>query len=177
MANKPPKYELLYREGRDVCGPPFEEFVDFFNNFNQKNFRVLDLGCGQGRDSLFIARKGHHVFGVDLSETGISQMLEEARKEGLNVDGEVADIVEFEPDVAYDVILLDRVLHMLRNKDERLTVLEKAANHTERGGYILIADMPKNKEEFINFFTGEQEDWVKHSENKGFLCFQKKLNQ
>jgi 2-polyprenyl-3-methyl-5-hydroxy-6-metoxy-1,4-benzoquinol methylase len=26
---------------------------------------VLDLGCGQGRDALFIARKGHSVFGVD----------------------------------------------------------------------------------------------------------------
>ena len=65
MAEKHSKYKLLYREGRDVCGAPFQQFVDFFNTFNRKNCRVLDLGCGQGRDALFIARKGHIVFGVD----------------------------------------------------------------------------------------------------------------
>lgn len=174
MAKKPPKYELLYREGRDVCGAPFKQFVDFFDNFNQKNCRVLDLGCGQGRDALFIARKGHSVFGVDLSETGISQMLEDARKEGLNVDGMVADIVEFEPDGAYDVILLDRVLHMLKDSDERLAVLEKVSHHTKRGGFILIADMPKNTGEFVEFFAGKHGDWEKHKDDKGFLHLQRK---
>ena len=173
MAKKPPKYELLYQEGRDVCGAPFQQFVDFFNNFNRKNCRVLDLGCGQGRDALFIARKGHSVFGVDLSETGISQMLEDARKEGLNVDGVVADIVEFEPDGEYDVILLDRVLHMLKDNDERIAVLEKISQHTKRGSFILIADMPKNKGEIVKFFEGKQEDWEKRKDNEGFLYFQK----
>ena len=71
MAKRPPKYERLYRKGRDVCGSPFQQFADFLNNFNRKNCRVLDLGCGQGRDALFIARKAHIVFGADLSETGV----------------------------------------------------------------------------------------------------------
>jgi tellurite methyltransferase len=92
MAKKPSKYELLYLEGRNICGAPSQQFVDFFNTFNRKNCRVLDRGCGQERDALFIARKGHSVCGVDLSETGISQMLEDARKEGLNIDGMVAYI-------------------------------------------------------------------------------------
>lgn len=175
MAKKPSKYELLYREGRDVCGAPFQQFVDFFDKFNRKNCRVLDLGCGQGRDALFIARKGHSVFGVDLSETGVSQMLEDARKEGLNVDGVVADIVEFEPDGEYDVILLDRVLHMLKDNGERIAVLEKISHHAKRGGFILIADMPKDKGEFVKFFEGKQEDWDKRKDNKGFLYFQRKL--
>lgn len=174
MGKKPPKYELLYREGRDICGPPFRHIVDFFDNFNQKNGRVLDLGCGQGRDALFIARKGHRVLGVDLSETGISQMLADARRDGLNVDGMVADIVEFEPDGEYDVILLDRVLHMLQDNDERLAVLGKVSHHTKRGGYILIADMPKNKGEFMKFFSAKHGEWEKVKDDKGFLFFQRK---
>ena len=49
-----------------------------------------------GRDSLYIARKGHYVLGVDASQTGISQMPEEADRDNLNVDGVVADIVDYE---------------------------------------------------------------------------------
>lgn len=159
-----------------MCGSPFNQFVDFFNNFNRNNCRVLDLGCGQGRDALFIARKGHSVLGVDISETGISQMLEDARKEGLNIDGVVADIVEFEPVGEYDVILLDRVLHMLKDDDARIFVLEKASNHTNRGGFILIADMPKNKGIFVKFFEDKHEGWEKRKDHKGFLYFQKRLD-
>ena len=45
---------------------------------------------------LYIARKGHYVLGVDASQTGISQMPEEADRDNLNVDGVVADIVDYE---------------------------------------------------------------------------------
>ncbi|WP_409070426.1 class I SAM-dependent methyltransferase [Aliifodinibius sp. S!AR15-10] len=44
----------------------------------------MDFGCGQGRDALFIARMGHRVLGVDISKTGISQMLDEANRENID---------------------------------------------------------------------------------------------
>ena len=49
-------------------------------------YRYL-FGYVQGRDALFIARKGHSVLGVDTAQTGIEQMLEEAESEKLAVDG------------------------------------------------------------------------------------------
>jgi 2-polyprenyl-3-methyl-5-hydroxy-6-metoxy-1,4-benzoquinol methylase len=174
MAKNLLKYERQYQEGRGVCGPPSQQFVDFFNSLNEKDCRVLDLGCGQGRDALFIARKGHRVVGVDVSETGISQMLEDARKEDLNVDGMVADIVEFEPEGEYDVILLDRVLHMLKDNDDRLAVLETVSRHTKLGGFVLIADTPKNKGVLVKFFEDKHENWEKRVDNKGFLFLQRK---
>lgn len=78
-------YEKLYQESPNVCGPPFPEFEAFFERYNKTQAKVLDLGCGQGRDALFIARMGHQVVGVDISKTGIAQMLEEAKQEGLEV--------------------------------------------------------------------------------------------
>jgi 2-polyprenyl-3-methyl-5-hydroxy-6-metoxy-1,4-benzoquinol methylase len=100
-------YEKQYQESRDVCGPPFPEFVTFFERYPEAGAMVLDLGCGQGRDALFIARMGHHVFGVDASSTGIAQMLEDAQRQKLDVRGVVADIVEYEPAGNYDVVILD----------------------------------------------------------------------
>ena len=111
------KYEKLYQEGRDVCGEPFPEFVTFFKDYDQKAARILDLGCGQGRDALLMARQRHQVVGVDLSPTGIAQMVADGEAEGLNVEGVVADIVRYEPEGMFDLILFDRVLHMLANDE------------------------------------------------------------
>lgn len=173
MTKKIDKYEQLYRNERDVCGPPFPQFVEFFDSFDQQNCRVLDLGCGQGRDALFIARKGHTVLGVDLSETGIFQMLMDARKESLSIEGVVADIVEFEPSGEFDVILFDRVLHMLRDDDDRIVVLETICQHTKPHGFVLIADMPKNMDLLVEFFERKQGLWNKRVQDKGILFFQK----
>ena len=71
-------YEKKYQNSRNVCGEPFPEIVEFFENYDDECATFLDIGCGQGRDALFIARKGHSVLRVDSAQTGIEQMLEEA---------------------------------------------------------------------------------------------------
>ena len=80
-------YENEYQNSRNVCGEPFQEIIEFFENYVDKCATVTDLGCGQGRDALFVARKGHSVLGVDKAQTGIEQILEEAKSEKLAVDG------------------------------------------------------------------------------------------
>ncbi|MCB9423254.1 MAG: class I SAM-dependent methyltransferase [Ardenticatenaceae bacterium] len=167
------KYEQLYQEGRNVCGLPFPEFVQFFEGNFKKNVSVLDLGCGQGRDALFIARMGHEVLGVDLSPTGIAQMLADARKENLKISGVVADIVTFEPERDFDVVVMDRVLHMFADDEERTAVLVTACVHTKPGGFILIADTPKQKSFLKAFFAGVAQDWQLFRQWKNFLIVQK----
>lgn len=78
-------YDKLYGETRDALGPPTKAFVDFFDRLETKQARVLDVGCGQGCDALFIARAGHRVVGVDLSPNGIRDLTEAARREGLHI--------------------------------------------------------------------------------------------
>ncbi len=60
-------YEKEYQNSRNVCGEPFPEIVEFFENYDDECATVLDSGCAQGRDALFIARKGHSVLGVDTA--------------------------------------------------------------------------------------------------------------
>jgi len=47
-------YEKEYQNSRNVCGEPFPEIVEFFENYDDECATVIDLGCGQGRDALFI---------------------------------------------------------------------------------------------------------------------------
>jgi len=67
-------YEEEYQNSRNVCGGSFQEIVEFFENYDDECATVLDSGCRQGRDVLFIARKGHSVLGVDTAQTGIEQI-------------------------------------------------------------------------------------------------------
>ena len=137
-------YEAYYRENEHGLGEPFPEFVAFFKTYDKPSAQVLDLGCGQGRDALFIARLGYCVTGVDIAGTGIKQMLTDAEREDLPITGIVADITEFTPTAEYDVILLDRTLHMIPDVAQRVAVLQRMSAHLVFGGHLLIADERKN---------------------------------
>ena len=166
------KYEKLYKSERHLLGQPTQEYVDFFNNVSAKNLSVLDVGCGQGRDALFIARLGHSVFGIDISPTGIEQLLEDAIKEDLDINAEVIDVVEYIPTMSFDIVVIDRTLHMLE-EDKRLTVLKNIESSVNRAGYVLIADEKKNLQAMRSFFIDSKFSWQVIKDIKGFLFLQK----
>jgi SAM-dependent methyltransferase len=53
--------------------------------------RVLDVGCGAGTNSLFLAGQGFRASGVDLAEGAIHAARRRAEKAGLSVDFRVGD--------------------------------------------------------------------------------------
>lgn len=166
-------YDQRYRKGRGQCGDPFPEFVAFFEGYDRPRARMLDLGCGQGRDALLAARHGHEVVGVDLSGIGIAQMVEDAEAEGLDVTGVVSDVLEFRSRRKFDVVLLDRVLHLLLDDDERLAGLELAARLARKRAHVLIADVPKNRSLIHGYFDERPDEWVVEKRTKNFLFARK----
>lgn len=57
---------------------------------------ALDLGCGTGSQSLYLARHGLNVVGVDFSSTAIARARDQARRAGLSVDFQMADVTRLE---------------------------------------------------------------------------------
>lgn len=58
--------------------------------------RALDVGMGQGRNSLFLARQGWEVTGYDISQAGVSQALRQAEEEGLEIEALVESSADFD---------------------------------------------------------------------------------
>ena len=151
-------YNKLYGSTRQALGEPSQVFVDFFHKQARNDLLVLDVGCGQGRDALFIARLGHSVTGVDFSPNGIRDLIDAARQEKLSIKGVTADITTFVPAGEFDVLLIDRTLHMLPEKD-RLDVLKRLISHVIVGGWALIADERSNMQMFKSAFETHEFAW------------------
>ena len=126
-------YEALYENTPDALGAPTQVFVDFFQSRSDTVLHVLDVGCGQGRDALHIARAGHSVVGVDLSPHGVQAMVAAGQSEGLPIEGDVTDICDYTPSDTFDVVLIDRTLHMLV-ESTRLAVLKVLLDHVNDQG-------------------------------------------
>lgn len=138
----PYNYDELYAKHANALGEPFKQVVTFFEALDRPH-TVLDIGCGQGRDALFIARLGHTVTGVDLSPAGIKQLDAAAKSENLPITGVVADIESYQPEGQFDILLIDRTLHMLTD-DSQEEVLKKLLTALKPSGYLLLIDEVSN---------------------------------
>jgi SAM-dependent methyltransferase len=98
--------------------------------------RVLDLACGFGRHSLELARRGHKVVGVDITETYIAEAARHATKEKLDARFICADLREVSFGPEFDVVLnlADGAIGFLENDDENLKIFDLVASSLKGGG-------------------------------------------
>lgn len=100
--------------------------------------KTLDLGCGSGRNSLYLNQKGFDVTAWDKNQMSISNLNKIIETEGLkNITTDVVDINTLKFDGEYDFILSTVVMMFL----ERNTIPGLIANMqrcTKPGGYNLI---------------------------------------
>ena len=75
--------------------------------------KLLDLGCGEGRNAVYFARHGFEVAGLDLSPAGLDKTERYAQEAGVHVETIHADIVSYELQETYDIIFSTGALHYL----------------------------------------------------------------
>ena len=102
--------------------------------------RVLDLGCGPGRHSLALARRGMNVVGIDHSETFIALAREAAGKENLNVEFRAQDVRDLDEHDAFDaVICLCQGGFGLLGGREDVVLIERFANALKHEGRLALS--------------------------------------
>ena len=111
--------------------------VKKFAHLLQAPSLVLDVGCGEGRNSIFLTTQGHTVDAFDLSEAGIEKAKGIAKDMGLNINFWQQDLAGFVFQKEYDAILSHGVLH-LPEKEYRDKFILEAQKYTKVGGYHFI---------------------------------------
>ena len=102
-----------------------------------KPYKVLDIGCGEGKDAVFLARNGYDVTAFDISETGLSKARELANYCGVKVDFFKADVRDFRLDTNYDIIFSSGVFHYIPY-DLRENIIDNLKAHTITNGINVI---------------------------------------
>jgi len=128
---------------------PWPESVNFEKSLPRSS-RVLDLGCGNGRNALFLASKGHEVVGIDTSMNLLRIAREKARKKGLSHKVQfIQSDVCFLPlrESSIDACYYIATLHHLPSEEERLQSLRELRRCLKTKGRGIISvwafDQPK----------------------------------
>jgi SAM-dependent methyltransferase len=103
-----------------------------------KNGRVLDLGCGTGTSSVYLARLGYRVTGLDFSRQAIEMAKAKARREKASADFRVADVTRLDfLTESFDLVLDVGCLHGI-NARGRQEYARHVARLTHAGGKLLL---------------------------------------
>ncbi len=97
---------------------------------------ALDVGCGEGRNAVWLAEQGWRVTGVDFSEVGLAKARRLADARGVGVEWVLADLRSYRPaGGTYDLVV---VLYLHLPADERRAVHAAAARALRPGGVLLV---------------------------------------
>lgn len=101
---------------------------------------VLDLGCGEGGDAIWLAEHGWEVVAADVSATALARAVEEADKRGVlsHIDFQQHDLTRSLPEGPFDLVSA-QFFHSLLEWD-RPAILRRAAATVAPGGTLLIVD-------------------------------------
>lgn len=83
-----------------------------------KNAKILDVGCGGGLDTIFMAQHGFRLAGVDLSKQALEIARERADNAGVRVDWLVGSVFDLPIESGTFDFVLDRgLLHLIEDND------------------------------------------------------------
>lgn len=133
------KFDSVYGSEDSYYGIELRsEFTDYFKEKNINGFCALDLGCGEGRYSLFLAQKGCHVFSADRSSAGIRKLKTTAEMHQLPIRAEVIDIENFVfEENRFDIIIAATVLDHLYGQ-LRQTTINGIKKSLKPGGILYV---------------------------------------
>ena len=116
---------------------PNKTIIEYEHLF-QKEWNILDVGCGDGKNAIQLAKQGfEHIDAFDISETAIEKVNRLCSKSNLKINTSVTPISDFKFEKKYDLMLSFGVFHFI-SKEEWKCFIKKAKESTNIGGIHII---------------------------------------
>lgn len=167
-------YNQIAEDYANVFSEP-SEYIDEFLELVPTNGKILDVGCGNGVDCLYVKQKGFTVVGVDMS----AKMLEIARSKAPGIEYRQEDMrnLQFHENEFDGIIASCSLIHI--PKQDIPQTLKQFAGFLKQGGAIYIqlqsgtseevfVDEPFKPDEklFVNVISLDEIELLLH--NTGF---------
>jgi len=116
------------------------DFVDFVRLERLRSLRALDVGCGAGRNSLYLAHNGFSVCALDFAPGPVAQLRSRARELALPIEARVHDISEAWPlpNEAFDVAIDAFCFKHLIPEEAIYAYVSEVERCLSRGGLFML---------------------------------------
>ncbi|HVZ67493.1 MAG TPA: class I SAM-dependent methyltransferase [Patescibacteria group bacterium] len=125
----------------------YKLLLPIINRYDKGKKKVLDIGCGAGTISLYLASKGHSVKGIDISNKAIKACIKSAKDMRINnVHFQRIDFPHTIPTGKFDLIICTEIIEHL---DQDIQALKKMYRILNKNGVLILStpsiDAPLNK--------------------------------
>ena len=138
--SKQEQFQKRYKEKAtpwDIGRPDFN-LIDIVSNRPIGKGKALDVGCGFGHNSLWLAQHGFLVTGVDVSEVALKQAEENASAIGANCMFLSLDFLQEDvPGLPFNFVFDRGCFHAYDSDDERKRFAERVGYHLDKSGLWL----------------------------------------
>ena len=108
-----------------------------------KSLKIIDVGCGTGRHSIELAKRGYNVTGVDLSENQIKRAREKAQEAGAAIDFQTQDARNLPFDGEFDlaIMLCEGGFSLMETDEMNFEILRNAAKALKSKGKFIFTTL------------------------------------
>ncbi len=97
--------------------------------------RAVELGCGEGRQAIWLASRGWQVTAVDFSRVAVDRGRKIAERHGVEVDWVVANVLDYHPPAPVDLAM---IIYLHLHRDQLSGVLGKVSAALSPGGTLFV---------------------------------------
>ena len=103
--------------------------------------RVLEVGCGLGTNSEWLATHAFNVTAIDLSKVAVRRAQRHLRRRGLRAKIYQADFLQGLKEDPFDVVFARATLHSFPRGERRSLFAKRLAEQVKPEGLLLLAEM------------------------------------
>jgi len=118
------------------------DFIEQELNHN-KNFKIIDIGCGTGRHSIELTKRGYKIVGIDLSQSQLARAKEKAKQLNLKIDFQQHDArkLTFEGEFDAAIMLCEGAFSLMETDEMNFEILKNATKALKSKGKLIFTTL------------------------------------
>ncbi len=118
------------------------DFIEQEINYDQTT-RILDIGCGTGRHSIELSKRGYNLTGIDLSESQLKRAKEKASPQNLPINFEKHDARKLNFSNEFDLVIMlcEGAFPLMETDEMNFQILRNATNALKPKGKLIFTTL------------------------------------
>lgn len=118
------------------------DFIEKETGFD-KTLKILDIGCGTGRHSIELAKRGYCVTGIDLSDSQLARAKEKAKEAGVNIPFLKHDArkLPFKKEFDLAIMICEGAFPLMETDEMNFEILKSAYAALKDGGKLIFTTL------------------------------------